>query len=170
MREIVIEDTAGRVGFIGEQLGQASGENERKDRWTEMNLYRKEDGSYVLQTVGRSAVYHRTDNRCGRGSVRQGVTTRVTDLPQAIEPCTRCEPPEPEDLDDSTMVNFESPRFKVQVFPTIEDLMTKLRYPNGVPTPGGYSPTMSRVASDLVADAASRDPSIADTRRAVRYI
>jgi hypothetical protein len=109
-------DRVGPLTFQGETIADLSWSYEEAEerghqRWTDIALYRvTEEGpyAYVLQTVGRSIVYHKPGLPCQRG-----VNMRVSRLREneahyrALFACTVCNPVELDDVSDSTMVAVE---------------------------------------------------------------
>jgi hypothetical protein len=53
-----------KVHFTGEMLSRQSSEyglrGARKGRWTEITIYRADDGKYIVSKIGKSRVVHRT--------------------------------------------------------------------------------------------------------------
>jgi len=120
-----VRDADRVLEFYGTRIADVTTESARSQRWTDMNLYHLTDGTdrYVLQTVGRSVVYHEHDSACNSGTA-----TRVFDLPEDAEPCTRCRPPVYVDCDDDeTVVDLESNRYSVYVCATATDVISRLR-------------------------------------------
>jgi hypothetical protein len=77
--------------FAGALIASASTSvTHAKPRWTEMALYRVDDGTgrYVIQRVGRSRVYHRLGGPCGAGTAAP-----ISELSDDSVPCDRCSPP-----------------------------------------------------------------------------
>jgi hypothetical protein len=90
------------IEFEGKQISGATTERPEDPRWTEINIYKTAGGSYVIQRIGRSVVYHVHGSECN-----YGIATRVDKLPEDAEPCNVCNPGLPEDLDPEDIVDFE---------------------------------------------------------------
>lgn len=62
MAAIVVANGDQRIRFEGKQLSRASSEfgyrGEHKSRWTEITIYRTNDGKYVVSKIGKSRVVH----------------------------------------------------------------------------------------------------------------
>lgn len=54
----LVRDGSRLLQFDGVLLGAVSSKRETSSRWSEINLYRTEGGSYVMEKVGRSIVTH----------------------------------------------------------------------------------------------------------------
>jgi hypothetical protein len=117
--EIVVQDEEGPLSFRGETLADLSwtyqvAEERGHTRWTDMALHRVlEPGSpwkYVIQIVGRSVMYHRSDGPCSRG-VNMAVGLLREDEPryEALVICPRpgCQPKDLEDMGDHEVVSVE---------------------------------------------------------------
>lgn len=110
-----------------------------KPQWTELELYRKTDGSndYVLHVIARSVVYH-AKNGCDNG-----VYVNLRDLadryldPKCVdpvpEPCAVCHPQDIEDdnITSDVIVSAEVDWHTVYVCHTLGDLLTNLRQTKG---------------------------------------
>jgi len=89
-----ITDRVRPVQFIGWLLGEASTQLPNEPRWTEIKIYRTTSGTYVIQRLGQSLVYHR-DPGCERGEV---VTNE--EIGDESVPCRICQPPSLARLDE----------------------------------------------------------------------
>lgn len=78
--------------FDGEPLSRASSEHgyrgERKPRWTEITIYRTDDGKYVVSKIGKSRVVH-AHMRCHVLRNNEDPLELVTVAP-GHQPCERC--------------------------------------------------------------------------------
>lgn len=136
--------TAGpSVQFEGEIVATSSSDvttKPAKPKWTELELYRKTDGSgeYVLHVIARSVTYH-SDNGCDNG-VRvklADLATRYLDInceEPTPEPCSICHPLDildeddiPKDMEVSAEVDWHT----VYVCRTVDELLTNLRQTKG---------------------------------------
>lgn len=51
------KETPGTIDFTGIKLAdQSSKDHPKQERWTEIRIYRKDDGAYISETVGRSII------------------------------------------------------------------------------------------------------------------
>lgn len=144
-----LRDVARTVEFYGIELARVSTETSSQPRWTTMELYRTDDGRYVLSVVGHSVVYHVHESSCN-----SGVETPVSDVPPDAEPCPRCRP-QPVDylVDDTTTVDMEEDYPTVSVCSSTADVITRLRARRN----GSVGP-LSRPAMRLLKTAATIDP------------
>lgn len=126
-------------------------------RWSEFELYRLEDGGWLLHRNGRSVIYHAIDcperTATGQPKGRRGT---VEDLPDDAEPCAACNPPLPRELSDDTPVRYETDRHRVDVLRTpdeVIDVLVRNRSRDGTET---Y--TVAAPVADLLDQAARRWP------------
>lgn len=167
VREFTLQDVIGTVTFTGELLADSRDDGEALDRagkprsrWTEIAIYRVRGSgecAYVVHTVGRSTLYHRADNRCGRRGNPDGVLTTVRDIAddvvryETLEPCPVCVPEELEHLDDDAVVRAEEDRPKAIPCNRSEDVIAALKPREG---------NLSILAQTQLAKAARKDPGI----------
>lgn len=90
------------IEFEGKMISGATTERPDDPRWTEINIYKTVGGSYVIERIGRSVVYHVHGSECN-----YGIATRVENLPDDAEPCKFCNPGAQEDLFAEDLVDFE---------------------------------------------------------------
>jgi hypothetical protein len=114
--------------FPGHQIGAASTrEMSGKPRWTEMALWRIDDGTgrYVLQRIGRSRIYHRDGGSCHLGS-----SALATDAPRDARPCPLCSPPHLEVLlmTPESRIALETDHFAATVCDNATDVLHRLRF------------------------------------------
>jgi hypothetical protein len=134
--------TAGpSVQFKGEIVATSSSDvatKTAKPKWTELELYRKTDGSgeYVLHVIARSVTYHAV-NGCDNG-----VRVKLADLAQHYldinceepmpEPCQVCHPLDIEDeIPVGMEVSAEVDWHTVYACHTVDELLTNLRQTKG---------------------------------------
>lgn len=87
---IEVKDGARTLQFNGRLLGKSSSWRRGSNRWIEFELYKTENGSYVLSRVGISIIYH-----AGACSLvkRYGLQEVVTDTVSTdVVPCDECKP------------------------------------------------------------------------------
>lgn len=78
--------------FFGTEIARVNSDDGNKGRWTELILWKKQNGGYVVQRLGRSIVYH--DPKCHK------ITGRTDGLLPVDEPdpstetyaCEFCDP------------------------------------------------------------------------------
>ena len=110
----------GSYSFSGEEIARVTTYSEEKPRWTELVMYRRDNGGYIYQRLGRSDVYHLPTCREIFGR---------TDMPLAKEPgdygwpCEKCNPPE----EGSDPVFTENDKSYVRIARTPEDVLRTLR-------------------------------------------
>ena len=96
-------------------------------RWVNIALYRLDPGGYLVHRTGMSLVYHQADGGCTRTTGRpSGDPATHQQLPDDAMSCDICEPPWPEDLEDSEQVRFEFPQHSVDQFETAAQATEKL--------------------------------------------
>jgi len=142
-----LRDVARTVEFYGTRLAHVSTETSSQPRWTTMELYRTDDGRYVLSVVGHSVVYHVHDSVCN-----SGVPTHVSDFPPDVESCARCRPPDIDELNSSALLDLEEDYPTVSVCQTTDDVISRLRARRN----GSIGP-LSRPAMRLLKTAATVD-------------
>lgn len=130
------------VQFAGKLVANSSsdsGYQPGKDKWTELELYRKTDGSdkYVLHVIARSVLYHK-ENGCNNG-----VPVKLADLARRYldikctepipEPCPVCKPFDIEARlrDSDVIVNAETDWHTIHVCDTVPDLLANLKQTKG---------------------------------------
>lgn len=101
MREYTVKDKHDQITFVGERIGHASTRKKTSLRWTEISIYRTEKGNYVVETLGRSVVYHRVDETCATGEQITGYQIGADS-----EPCETCDPDIPEDIEFNALGLF----------------------------------------------------------------
>lgn len=167
VREITLQDVIGTITFTGELLADSRDDGEALDRagnprsrWTDIAIYRvhgSEEYAYVVHTVGRSTLYHRSDNRCGRRGNPDGALTTVADIAtditryETLEPCPACQPEELEHLNDDVVVRAEEDRPKVRLCTRSEEVIAALKT---------REDNLSILAQTQLAKAAKKDPGI----------
>lgn len=137
-----------RLTFEGVLLSESSSRRKNNPRWVEFELYKTNGGVYILSRIGQSNVFH-------------SPICEVLDRGDGLDPApvdrdaTPCEICEPHWQDDLTFP--ENPRFWAGLIETPTGVLDSLyRFDdNG-------SRYLTRVARDLVEDAAAKDPALAD--------
>ena len=76
--------------FDGSLLGASSSSRRGSTRWIEFELYRTENGSYVLSRVGVSLVFH--SGACSLVNKYGLQEIAVTELNTDAVPCEQCQP------------------------------------------------------------------------------
>lgn len=174
-QDIVVRDKAGPLQFKGAVVADlswdygaayASGHN----RWTDMTLYRVMEADsnydYVIQVVGRSALYHRANGSCHKGvNMPVGLLRKDPDRYQALIICGRegCEPADLDDLGDADLVAVE------------ENLYTLYRCTDAVQVitimqARGSRGQMSNLSVKLLQAAARVDPAIEEAMLRTRRL
>lgn len=94
------------MSFDGYEVAHVSTRTEGRPRWTELALYKRDDGGWVLQRIGRSNTYHRIDCRKVVGRLDMEPVT-VDDVVPEDYPCEECRP---DKSSDATVV-FERDKY-----------------------------------------------------------
>lgn len=87
---IEVQDGARTLKFSGKLLGKSSSWRRGSQRWIEFELYKTENGSYVLSRVGVSVIYHGAACHLVKRYGLQEVT--VPELRNDVVPCEECRP------------------------------------------------------------------------------
>jgi len=87
---ISVRDGSRTLQFNGTLLGSASSQRHDSTRWIEFELYRTENGSYVLSRIGVSVVYHGA--ACHLVKRYSLVDTPVDSSHHGLVPCELCKP------------------------------------------------------------------------------
>jgi len=177
VREFRLRGTLGTSAFFGVRLGEVSTEVHWRPRWIEMSLYRRHDvvmgadgqpvqplqsagaRQWILQTTGRTLVYHQQGSDCATG-----VPTLADRLPEDAEPCDRCRPPGPAALGEDDMVAMEVDRFMLHVCETPQELLAAMADPKVA------DGRLSGPAQGLLAQAAQDDPELASATDTVQWL
>lgn len=89
---IQVKDGSRTLQFNGKLLGRSSSSRPGANRWIEFELYKTENGSYVLSRIGVSVIYHTAAchlvHRYGLTEVLMG----DVDNPNKLIPCDECRP------------------------------------------------------------------------------
>lgn len=168
--KITVRDSGGPRYFHGYKMVDLSWSAEtalaaNKLRWTDLILYRVTDKTapwkYVLQSIGRSVVYHVPGNPCNRGiDSPVGILYEDRERYDNLLPCNvpGCRPKPLEDLDDHDRVSVEEDRYKLNRCTTPDDIMDALRI-------GGV---ISDLGQRLLVSAAAVDADIAEATQVER--
>lgn len=152
-----VKDGARTLQFNGTKLGSSSSHRYGSTRWIEFELYRTDNGSYVLSRIGVSLVFH--SSACPLVS-RYGLTeVSPQELSEHAVPCPDCGPNY-----SLPLVFPEKFRYWAQVSDDPQAVLDALYKSddNGV----FY---LTRVAERLLESASSADPAIEKVYR-VEYI
>lgn len=85
-----VKDGSRTLQFTGKLLGKSSSWRRGSTRWIEFELYRTENGSYILSRVGVSLVYHGA--ACPLVKKYNLVEASSDDLKGDAVPCEECYP------------------------------------------------------------------------------
>jgi hypothetical protein len=175
-----VADGQKTITFMGWQLGFASSENEDSVRWTELGLFRTLQGSYVLEKIGRSDVFHsETCNLKDRNNKPKSKGKRYPNLLEALPedvitsariddpedeleevlheyfvPCEHCNPAYGE-----VPVWVEKDIFSAPVYSSAEKVVDALYQTRG------DNRFLSRIARSLLDQAMEKDLAIAEAVR-----
>jgi hypothetical protein len=143
-----LQDSYRTVEFTGVLLSEVSTDTGKNPRWTEIELYRitegQNTGKYVLNTMGRSVVYHVHESSCNSGVP---VSIKEVAGDTEFEPCHKCNPETTERLAEIyavapigaiMSVDLEEDRPKVDDVADPQELLRKLYSPklNSISGPG----------------------------------
>lgn len=149
----------GGTEFRGELVSSKSTHSSERARWFEIRLWEHEDGGWVVDRVSMSLIYHASNTTCRRKDRRlMGTPTKVSELPAEAEPCGACNPAWPSAMSGETVIRFEAPRHTVIHCPTAIDVIEAVTVDRSRP---GSQPFASGPATELLAEAAQKDPLIA---------
>jgi hypothetical protein len=87
---IEVKDGSRILKFNGKLLGKSSSWRRGSNRWIEFELYKTDNGSYVLSRVGVSVIYHGGACHLVKRYGLQEVST--DDLRDDVVPCDECRP------------------------------------------------------------------------------
>lgn len=91
---IEVKDGSRTLQFSGRLLGKSSSYRRDSLRWIEFELYKTDNGSYILSRVGVSVIYHGAACHLVKRYGLQEVS--VDDLPNTssleLSPCDQCNP------------------------------------------------------------------------------
>lgn len=178
-KTVILQDTAGqpKKRFTGKLLAHVStGEHRNLPRWLTLDLYLKQDGTYVLHRVGNSVVYHRVDGPCEGGEVMTYITLlNITDEGEA---CTKCHPASFDDIAELVEsehedryvkeVSLEHNYYKVIELADPREIVKELEF---IPKSSVKKiPTISRPGQELLLRASAHDPRIAGLDEVVQDI
>lgn len=146
MREV--KDGARTLQFEGTLLGASSSYRRGSTRWIEFELYRTENGSYILSRVGVSLVFH--SGACELVNKYGLHDALVDDLNEGAIPCETCQP-----TFDVPMVFPEKYRYWAQVSEDPQAVLDALyKYDDG------GARYLTWVARRVLEESADKDPDI----------
>lgn len=175
-----LQDAAGqpKKRFTGKLLAHVStGEHRNLPRWLTLDLYLKQDGTYVLHRIGYSVVYHKLH---WQGGCPGGEEVSITDLIEITdsdgEACPKCRPLPfalfmdalPTDEVMSGKVSLEHNYPKVIELPDVASIIRELEFVPKNSASGRR--TISRPGQELLFRAAVIDPRIAGLEDVVQDI
>jgi hypothetical protein len=158
-----VQDGTRYLEFDGQLLGEATSDDGRSQRWTEVKIYKSDTGRYIVAKIGRSVVYHVPGAQCGKfGRVMShGVIKRT--FPENAQigwvdfvPCRKCSPVYLDDAAAGTQsFSVEQTRHSAQVAESTRGLVEILhrRDDNDVTF-------LPKVARNALEAAAAKDPAI----------
>ena len=87
---IEVKDGSRTLQFNGKMLGKSSSWRRGSNRWIEFELYKTDNGSYVLSRVGVSVIYHTGACQLVKRYSLQEVN--VDTVRDDVSPCDECRP------------------------------------------------------------------------------
>lgn len=151
--EYQVRDINRTLSFTGTLLAESSSRTVGKPRWTDLRLYRTDNGTYILEKVGASRLMHMPGCRKSMG-----------DLPRFQDLYPGADPDDPEfayddcvpDPYDFTALRIEQDRHWAQITERPEAIVKAvMRYKGGVTK-------MPYTSAVLLAKAAEVDDGIAE--------
>lgn len=85
-----VRDGSRTLKFNGRLLGESSSWRRGSNRWIEFNLYKTENGSYILSRIGVSLVFHGA--ACPLVKRYVLVESTIDELLEDAIPCEECQP------------------------------------------------------------------------------
>lgn len=150
---IEVQDGSRILKFNGKLLGKSSSWRRGSTRWIEFELYRTENGSYVLSRVGVSVIYHAAS--CPLVKRYGLLEVSVDDLRNDVTPCEECKP-----SFEAAMVFPEKYRYWAQVSEDPNAVLEALyKYDNG------GARYLTHVAQRLLEEASDVDKGIESVYR-----
>jgi hypothetical protein len=148
-----VKDGTRTLQFNGRLLAKSSSWRRGSTRWIEFELYKTENGSYVLSRVGISLVFHGA--ACPLVG-RYGLTEiHANELNDDSIPCETCQP-----MLDAQLLFPEKPRYWAQVSEEATAVLEALyKYDDG------GARYLTRVAQRLLEDASDIDTGIEQVYR-----
>lgn len=145
---IEVQDGSRTLKFSGSLLGKSSSWRRGSQRWIEFELYKTENGSYVLSRVGVSVIYHGAACHLVKRYGLQDVA--VSELRKDVVPCDECRP-----SFAAEMVFPEKNRYWAQVSDDPNAVLEALyKYDNG------GARYLTHVAQRLLEEASASDKGI----------
>lgn len=152
----------GRVlRFRASVLGAATSQRGSAPRWSELVVYRLEDGSYLISKIGRSVVAHRPD--CFRVNHRMQPWSQARHTEEFLGPragCRDCRPNLAHGISDDTVV--EVTRYRAMYAENAESVAAALEDPLAAATL-----PMPKLVRDVLSQCAASDPNFAAYAEAV---
>jgi hypothetical protein len=143
-----VKDGARTLQFNGKRLASSSSWRRGSTRWIEFELYKTENGSYVLSRIGVSLVYHGA--ACPLVTRYALTEIQAEDLDGAALQCEICKP-----MPNAQLVFPEKPRYWAQVSEEATAVLEALyKYDDG------GARYLTRVAQRLLEDASDVDRGI----------
>lgn len=143
-----VKDGARTLQFSGELLGESSSYRKGSTRWIEFELYRTDNGSYILSRVGVSLVFHSAS--CVLVEKYKLHDASVQSLDEGATPCEQCQP-----TYDVPLVFPEKYRYWAQVSEDPQAVLDALyKYDDG------GARYLTWVARRVLEEAADNDPAI----------
>lgn len=151
------------VRFRGERIAHATsrtGQDSSRIRWTEVDIYRTQGGSYLVHKVGKSRVFHGGSSPCSKTGGKRTTARQVHynlsgEEVMDLTPCPVCKPGELLSLPPHTAIYVEQDRATVHTSSTAAGAVESAR---SVDSDGVvYIP---RVAERALREASQSDPAL----------
>ena len=119
-----VRDGARVLRFRAAVIGAATSARSGSARWSELAVYRLEDGTYLISKIGRSSVAHAP--WCARVNRRMVPWHKAIEIGEHLERRVPCEDCRPEIDPIAADALLECTRFKAIVAPTAEHAVETL--------------------------------------------
>lgn len=177
-----LQDAAGQPQkrFTGAKLAHVStGENRNLPRWLTLDLFLKQDGTYILHRIGYSIVYHAVGGPCEGGEkMTYAELVDTIDENDEGEACVKCHPTPFRAIKaavdsghsdaNSKYITLEHNYYKVLEIPDVPTLISELEFVPKNSRTGKR--VISRPGQELLLRAADLDPRISAVSKAVKDI
>jgi hypothetical protein len=119
-----VRDGARVLRFRAAVIGAATSARHNSARWSELTVYRLDDGTYLISKVGRSSVAHAP--WCARVNRRMVPWHKAVEIGEHLQPRVPCEDCRPEVDPIKDDVLLECTRYKAIIAPNAEHAIQTL--------------------------------------------
>lgn len=147
-----VRDGSRVLRFRAAVIGAATSQRGSTPRWSELVVYRLEDGSYLISKIGRSTVAHHPT--CPRVNHRMVRWDRAAEVDEARVPRVSCRECQPQLAPMAADTRLEIARYRATVCPTAESTAETLTESRAVLL-------MPQLVRDVLTQCAQADPNFA---------